>query len=145
MSFLPWYKRKYLIDPKIQLKVILLLVGISTVAAFCICFIAYERLIKLGVLFNHASVAPAMVPQAFQDLANSLMYRLIAIVVAMIVIFCAAGIFLTHQLAGPIWKLQHQLENFLTGQKIPPIKFRKGDAFQELPPLVNKLMTNYKE
>lgn len=137
-------QRKYLVDPRVQFKVITFLGGIAVICALIICAMAYERLMQLHVLFNNSMVAPIMMPQAFQAIATSLMYRLIAIVLIMIAIFVWAGILLTHKLTGPIWKLQYQLKKFHKGETIPPLKFRKGDAFTELPDLINKLIDGYK-
>src|SRR5262245_55183118 len=119
-----WYRKNYLIDPKVQLKIVSLLAGVALIAAISIRVVAYERLIKLGALFNSSIVAPAVLPQAFQELAQSLMMRLSLVVILMIVVFGAVGVLLTHQVAGPIWKLQNELKKFFDGEKIGPIKFR---------------------
>lgn len=141
----PLLKRKFLIDPKVQLKVVMLLGGIALVSAFAVCAIAYERLLKLGVLFNNSIVPPIMLPKHFEQVANSLMLRLIGIVGLMVIVFVFAGIYLTHQLAGPIWKTQSHLKKFLNGEKPEHMRFRRNDAFQELPDLVNKLTDGYKK
>jgi hypothetical protein len=140
MTFRPWYKRNYLIDPKVQLKVVSLLGFIAFICAVVICFLAFERLMKLEVLFNRSIVPPAMLPEAFMDIAKSLMFRLIGLVTLMIFVFIAAGVYLTHQLAGPIFKLQAELKKYHAGEQIPALRFRKNDAFQELPELINKLI-----
>jgi hypothetical protein len=144
-KYIPWYKRNYLVDPKVQLKIVLFLAGIALVAAVTICLIAYERLIQLGALFNHSAVPPAALPRAFEAIATSLMFRLISIVVLMVIMFSAAGIALTHRIAGPIWKLQVELRRFLAGEDVRPIQFRRHDEFQELPDLINELMDGYEK
>lgn len=140
----PWYKRKYISDSSAQIRVVLFLASIATVAAVCICWIAYERLADLSVLFNQRHVPPVALPQVFEKYASKMMFDLVSVVVVMIVIFSVAGIILTHRLAGPIWKVQREIKKVLKGEKIKPISFRKGDEFQELPPLVNQLIENYK-
>lgn len=139
-----WYRKNYLIDPKVQLKIVSLLAGVALIAAVVICVVAYERLIKLGILFNSSYVPPAVLPQAFKELAASLMFRLCLVVVLMVVVFGAVGVVLTHQVAGPIWKLQNELKKFLNGEPIPPLKFRQHDAFKDLPEYINKLIEGYK-
>jgi len=142
---LPWYKKNYLVDPLPQIRIVGMLAGIATVAAVAICCIAYERLMKLDVLFNRSLIPPAALPSAFEAIARSLMYRLITIVVLMVLIFTAAGILLTHRISGPIWKLQKELKRFLAGEQIRPIHFRKGDEYKELPELINKLIEGYRK
>ncbi len=140
----PWYKRRYIINPQMQFKIVFFLAGIATVAAILICVVAYERLITLGSLFNSSLIPPAALPEAFKMLANSLMIRLGIIVILMILVFGITGILLTHRIAGPIWKLERNLKKFLAGEDIPPIGFRRSDEFRELPRLVNELMKGYK-
>ena len=84
-------------------------------------------------------------PQHFKMIADSLMYRLTAVVLLMIFAFIVTGILLTHRIAGPIWKLQRELSKFLGGEKIRPISFRDGDEYRELPELVNKLLDGYRQ
>ena len=145
MAWKKWYQRNYLIDPKAQLKIVSLLAGVAIIASILICAIAYERLIKLGVLFNGSGVPIALLPEAFRDMANSLMDRLIAIVLLMVVVFGVLGVLLTHRVAGPIWKLQSELKKILRGEDVHPIHFRKHDEFKELPDLINKLVAGYKK
>lgn len=135
-----WYKRKYLVDPKIQLQVVVLLGGIAIICAAGICYIAYSKMLQLGVLFNGAIVPPALVPQAFASIAAALINQLIIVVLVMIAVFMVVGVYLTHKLTGPIFKLQNELKKHLSGQQINPIYFRKGDAFKELPDLINKII-----
>ncbi|MBK9292882.1 MAG: hypothetical protein IPM57_00290 [Oligoflexia bacterium] len=133
-------KRKFLVDPKVQLKVVLLLGGVAILCSIAICYIAYSKMIQLGVLFNGGIVPPALVPQTFATIAESLMSQLILVVITMIIVFVFLGIYLTHKLTGPIWKLQNELKRHINGQTINPIQFRKGDAFKELPGLINKII-----
>ena len=138
-----FWKRKFLVDARVQLKVIFLLGGIALVSAIAVCVTAYERLMKLSVLFNNSIVPPVMLPKVFEQIALSLMMRLMLIVFSMVIVFIFVGVFLTHQLAGPIWKAQAQLRKFFKGEPIPPMFFRKGDAFQDFPELLNKLINGY--
>jgi hypothetical protein len=139
-----WYPRNYLINPHVQLKIVFLLGGIASVTSIIICAIAYERLLRLGALFNHSVVPPVAMPGVFKGIADSLMFRLLGIVSLMIGAFCIIGIILTHRVAGPIWKLQTQLKKFLSGEDIQPIRFRRRDEFRELPELINKLIDGYR-
>ena len=145
MPLVPWYRRNYIIDPRVQLKIVCFLASIALIAAAIICYVAYAKLLQLGVLFNYGSVAPAAMPAAFQSIANSLMYRLIAIVCVMVLTFSLAGVILTHRIAGPIWKLQSELRKFLAGEEVKPIRFRSSDEFQELPRLINALLEKYRK
>jgi len=139
-----WHRRNYIIAPKLQLKIVGLLVGVAIIASAIICFVAYERILLLDHLFNGNYVPPPLGKSTLTIVANTLMVRLVIIVSIMVCVFTVLGIYLTHKVAGPIWKLEHEIDEFLKGKEIKPIKFRKGDEFQRLPELVNKLIRGYK-
>ena len=142
--YLRWYNRKYVVDAHAQFKIILLLAGISLVFSTAICCIAYFWLVNLRPFFDQSIIPPVAPPEAFQMIANALMYRLMAINIVMFMVFLVTGILLTHRMVGPIWKIQNELKKFLSGAEILQIRFRKGDEFQELPQLINLLVKGYK-
>ena len=139
-----WFRKNYVIDPKLQFKIVGLLGGLALVMATIVCLIAYERLMRLDELFNNRSLAPALLPNAFKQIADSLMYRLIGIVSIMTAGFVGLGVLLTHRVAGPIWRLQNELQKFLKGEKIRPLSFRRGDEFQHLPQIINQVLDKTK-
>ena len=49
-------------------------------------------------------------------------------------------IFLTHRVAGPLYKLESYLKKFTEGEPIEHLKFRKGDHFHEIAEEYNKAM-----
>lgn len=139
-----WHRKNYIIAPKLQLKIVGLLAGVAIIASAVICFVAYERIILMDHLFDGRYVPPPLGKSTLTLIANTLMIRLVCIVTGMVFVFIILGIYLTHKVAGPIWKLENQIGEFLSGKEIRPIKFRKGDEFQRLPELVNKLIQGYK-
>ena len=46
----------------------------------------------------------------------------------------------SNQLAGPIYRVNRQLDRVLAGEQTYPIKFRKGDQWQELATKMNKVV-----
>lgn len=139
-----WHRRNYVIAPRLQLKIVGLLAGVAIISSAIICLVAYERIILMDHLFNGNYVPPALGKSTLVIIANTLMIRLVIIVTAMIAVFTLLGIYLTHKVAGPIWKLEQQITEFLNGKDIKDIKFRKGDEFQRLPELVNRLIRGFK-
>lgn len=140
-----WHRRNYVIAPRLQLKIVGLLAGVAVIASLFICITAYERILLLDRLFDGNYVPPPLGKSTLTIVANTLMVRLMIIVSGMVFVFMLLGIYLTHKVAGPIWKLENQIDEFLSGKEIKPIKFRKGDEFQRLPQLVNMLIKGYKK
>ena len=50
------------------------------------------------------------------------------------------SIFLSHKIAGPMYKLRRHLEEIREGGEVKPIHFRKGDNFQEIADEVNRTL-----
>jgi len=69
-------------------------------------------------------------------LANDLLIMIIAIVV---------GIFVTHRVAGPIYRMQSDIERALSGGSHARVRLRRGDAFPELAEKVNELIERLDE
>lgn len=140
-----WHRRNYMIAPKLQLKIVGMLAGVAVVSSIIICIVAYERILLLDRLFDGNYVPPPLGKSTLTLVANTLMKRLLIIVSGMVCVFTVLGVYLTHKVAGPMWKLEHEIEKFLNNEKISPIKFRKGDEFQRLPELVNRLIQGYRK
>jgi methyl-accepting chemotaxis protein len=136
--------RDFLIDYPTQIRIISRLLSIALIFAILMCAISYKWILNLRPIFDEAIAGPLKPQEAFQVIANLLLYRLIGIMILMVILFVVVGVVLTHRFTGPIWKLQRDIESFLNGEKISPITFRKSDEFQKLPPLVNKLMDKIK-
>jgi methyl-accepting chemotaxis protein len=69
-------------------------------------------------------------------LANDLIIMIIAIVV---------GISVTHRVAGPIYRMQSDIERALSGESHARVRLRRGDAFPELAEKVNELIERLDE
>lgn len=121
------YKRNiFLINPKFQLKfslfVTLMVVVLTSVYPFVI-FHMVEKFIEMSPE-NQAGFA-------------SVREGLIIVLTIFQVLF-AFGVFLgfiylTHRIAGPMYKLQSFLKNIADGNPPERLFFRKGDYFQEIP------------
>lgn len=49
------------------------------------------------------------------------------------------GLYMSHRIAGPVYRIQQFVESVLNGKSIP-LSFRKSDYFHELATAVNKLV-----
>lgn len=123
------WRKQYIINPKLQFKIVLFLAGTA---------LAFSLLIMLFVYTHLRTLQPP------DPNLNSLMIRLALVVSIMTVYFLVAGFMLTNQIAGPIWRLQAQLEKVLKGEAVAPLKFRDGDEFQELAIMINQLLDKKK-
>src|SRR5206468_4748451 len=60
-------------------------------------------------------------------------------------LFNAAAIFLSHRIAGPLYRLERHLEGVAEGKEPTDVKFRKGDFYQHLAEACNKVMARLRE
>lgn len=51
-----------------------------------------------------------------------------------------AGIFLTHRIAGPVYRIQIDIDRVLAGENDVQVRVRRHDAFPELAEKVNELI-----
>lgn len=128
------YKRKiFLINPRFQYKVSLMIcifAVLATVVYPLSIYGLFERLIELQ-------------PQQGTNLANVRNETLTvlgiaeAAIIALIFLF---SIFLTHKIAGPMYKLSNHLKEIRGGKEITPLSFRKGDYFHEVAQELNETL-----
>jgi sensor histidine kinase YesM len=85
----------------------------------------------------------AMQPQSaaqFESSRYSLLILLTVIQLAFLGIVFVLSIFMSHKIAGPMYKLMNFLRDIRNGGEIRPIFFRDGDNFHEVADEVNLLM-----
>jgi methyl-accepting chemotaxis protein len=59
---------------------------------------------------------------------------------AIMLLFIVMGIFATHRIAGPVYRIEIDIERVLAGEKGVRVRTRKRDAFPDLAERVNELI-----
>lgn len=141
------FRRNYVSRPQAQFKIVFMLGSLALITALTIAAVTYSGISQLDTLFFESNLPPAEWSAALKGQAMGIMYKTIALLGLMIIAFIGLGFFLTHNVTGPIVKLINELNMFFenNGQNSKPIRFRTSDEFQELPPLINKLIEGYKK
>lgn len=73
----------------------------------------------------------------YSEARNSLLFLLTVVELAIVGIVFVLSIFLTHKVAGPIYKLEKYLYEVRNGGANYPLGFRDGDYFHEIAEEVN--------
>jgi len=129
-SFPLFRRRNFLIAPSFQLKAVLMvLVFLLGFTLFVGAFLFYPLSLQL-----ESTGSSALAVEVVQ-LHGRLWPPLFAAEGLVAVLF----IFVTHRIAGPIYRVRVALERFLAGDYAYRIQLRKGDEFRELEPLINAL------
>jgi methyl-accepting chemotaxis protein len=143
---MPIARRKYLVDPRFQLSLVL---GANVLALISLSLIltlnAYTQahlqnyVFELGLPPDHRF--SQVLAQREADYARMCLW----IGIGLFAIFNFAAIFLSHRIAGPLHRLRRHLEDVADGGEPAEVHFRKGDLYQPLAVACNKLMARLRE
>ncbi len=126
--------RNYVVNKNMQLRVTL---------QFVIPAICFSALSGLSVFFTLWPSIAKYTPEAGeieQYFRVTTMYMLALSSLGVLCLITAFGIIITHRVAGPVYRMQNQLERLLQGENIVSIELRKGDEFKELAETINKVL-----
>lgn len=121
-----FYKRStFLIDPGFQLRFS---------AAVCILVVLSSLVYPLLLwdFFNEIIALQPALKGKLSAAKNEFMIFLIFIQLIFTGVIFILFIFLTHKIAGPLFKLKKHLSNIRQGEPITPLTFRQGDHFVDV-------------
>jgi signal transduction histidine kinase len=78
-------------------------------------------------------------------LKSSISIRMIILSFSLILVFTTFSIFLSHKIAGPIYKIKTVIDKMASGSMPSKVFLRKNDEFKELADSVNNLIEYLKE
>jgi len=124
------YKRSiYLVNPKFQLSFSFKICLLVFISSLIYPFTIYD------LLTNFISFAAQKSPelaQQFQDKRQALIVILSLWQLGFTVLVFIICIFISHKIAGPLYKLQKFFQSYREGNSLGQLYFRKGDYFPEL-------------
>ncbi|MBI4055317.1 MAG: hypothetical protein HY402_04200 [Elusimicrobia bacterium] len=136
-------RRKYWILPDFQGRMIRRWVGLVFLAIVftnlvTLGFVWYQDLQTRGSFFyvsHELGTDPIIVPR-WEIILPSL---LVALGIGFL-LTVLAGIFYSHRLAGPLYRIHTALQEFAAGKSPGPIQLRKNDELKELAEDINRLL-----
>ena len=132
----PRFKRKqYLVSARFQLKYVgLILLLMFITAVICSYVVYYSSMILLAEKL--ANVYPQGMLMAIIKTVN---FRVMLSVVLMMPVVAYIGIFLSHKIAGPIYRMEKFLGSMTGGDLASRIVLRKGDELGSIADKINLL------
>jgi methyl-accepting chemotaxis protein len=123
---LAFYKRSvFLINPSFQLRF-----------SLAVCLLVFlSSLVYPLMLWDFFKEVLANQPQLTDKIGaakDDFLIFLIVIQVLFTGVIFVLFIFLTHKIAGPLFKLKQHLSNIRQGEPISPLSFRSGDHFMDV-------------
>jgi methyl-accepting chemotaxis protein len=123
-------RRIKVIDGRLQYRTIA--VALSVVIAGFVLFAVVAGL-YYGVL---SAGAAGLNPQLLLVILPALLINDLAIMAVAIVV----GIFMTHRIAGPVYRMEEDIDRALSGERMVRVRLRRRDALQDLAVKVNELL-----
>lgn len=121
-----FYKRStFLIDPKFQLRFSIVVSFMFITGSLIYAFVVYDFITDLGDQY-------ALTKLGVTEAAKSFLLFLIPFQFLLTALVILTSIFLTHKVAGPLYKLKNHLIHIREGDPITPLDFRAGDNFMDV-------------
>lgn len=132
----PRFKRtKYLISTKLQLRYVgIILILMFVTALICSYFVYYTVMVMMGEKL--ANVYPQ---GRLMAIINTVNFRMFVTFLLIAPIVAAIGIFLSHKIAGPIYRIEGFLGSMSAGNLAQRITLRKGDELISIADKINVL------
>ena len=139
MTMRPYKRRKFFIDRQFQLKYILLVIFMLLLyTALFVGFLFIPQLLPLifdSPLDEQAKAAEILL------LYHKNVWPAVFIVIPLFGFF---SIFITHKIAGPVYRLKKRVEQMIAWDLDSRVTLRKGDDLQELADCINLLSDELK-
>jgi methyl-accepting chemotaxis protein len=137
----PNRRRQKIVDKPFQYRLIALLASIwAANSAFTVAIFYFyqEHLLTFYDLFPRDGVRPAIPLHALFPLSivTAFLFGLAVVVIV--------GIYLTHHIAGPLYRIKVSLKRLATGDFNFQIKFRNRDFLQDFPGYFNQTLSSLK-
>lgn len=134
--------RKYIVNKKLQYHLLIIFVGgsiFNTLIVFLsLKYILFDLTQNLNVILD----LPAEDKKSILNVAANIMNNTFYIIAA---IFLAVTFYLlsfSNRIAGPIYNMNRQLLNYISGVKSERIRIRKSDYFHDLAENINTILDN---
>jgi len=133
-------RRQYFIDKKLQMKYViltLLLLLIYSILFVIILFVPYMIPVELGSTIEERTTAARMLLALHKSVWPSLGM--------VIIIMSGISIFITHKIAGPVYRFKKTLAEISAGNLEVKIRLRKNDDLQDLAEDINSVVDELRE
>ena len=130
-------RTKYLVKKRMQLGVTL---------RFILFTILFSIFIGWEVFVTIWPPVSGFIPVESMDFIKSrIFYRLLFFIFPLIFVLAALSILFSHRIAGPLYRLEKTIEQFLQGKDVEPIRLRRNDELKGLASKINDLIIMVKE
>lgn len=140
----PQFKRKvrnYLINPQFQMTILGFFIGLASVTV--LVFYWAFRMIFGNFVSQAKELGLPPTHIIFQFIAeNERAMNMVFLSTSMLLFLflVLGGIVLSHQIAGPLFRLKKHMQHVYSGKPFPPLGFRRKDFFHDIVPEYNRMV-----
>jgi hypothetical protein len=140
-------RKKLLVNPKFQLRLMLYL-GLATLAGLLVMYISND--LYFDTLASQGEEIGLTRDHPYYAFIEEQRTRLDRVYLAVsVIVFTALMIFmlfLSHKIAGPIYRIETYLERVAAGDEhMAPVTLREGDFFPEIAGIVNNVIAHFSD
>lgn len=135
----PFYKRRYIVNKKLQFRIALIMILeialISIVmSTIIVCLNDYYQDIF------HYIAGPTELQTPLQEINKPVWMFMFGSITFSSVVFALVGIFLSHKIAGPLYRLKRHMIGIGKGSLPTELRFRKGDHLHDIADAFNEMV-----
>jgi hypothetical protein len=135
-------RRNYLVNPRLQLRLIFVANVLALIAASVVGTLALYTQTQLDDYRTVVTLCAPNNPALAYIAERQSEFGRLCVLVAILqwLIFNLMALILSHRITGPLYRLEHHLEAVGAGQEPVDVHFRKGDLYESLATACNKVM-----
>ena len=143
-------RKQYLINRRFQLqwmgKIFLLMTAVSIIVGWTIYYAVWDATTtQLKGLVAQAVLTQSQVLPISSTIKSSIALGLITRGLILVFILAVLSVFLTHRIAGPIYKIKKTIRLIYDGRSSERVVLRDHDEFQDLAEEVNHLIDHFQQ
>ena len=129
-------RKRYLLKKGFQLRFMLIIVVAMLLIASVTSLSIYSAVMQTLVTQFHG--------ENLVLIKHAITYRLFVRSVLLLFAIAVISIFISHHMAGPVYKFEHTIRALAQGKEVEEIGLRKRDEFYELAEAINYLIKSMK-
>ncbi|GEM_PF-1312170 len=134
-----FYRRQYLVDKKLQFRIAMaMVIEVALITLVLSLILLYVNDYYLGLITYFIGTSEAQ-QISLSDISRGIKWFLVGGVSVSSLIFAIIGIFVSHKIAGPIYRLKKNMIQVRNGIYNREIRFRKDDQLHDMADVFNEM------
>ena len=138
-------RRRMLVYPPAQWRVIVWWIVLLSIFTAGVSWLIFYLSWSSALEWTARSGSQVNITEIFSKLTDVVILSLIGSIILGAVVGTIVGLFITHRLVGPIYRLKSIFQQLKQGKTVEEIRLRKGDEFHDLAKEFNSVLKSFAE